>query len=37
MIHEKGYRNNPLTDKQKKRNKAKSKARVREEHIFGFI
>lgn len=37
MIHEKGYRNNPLTDKQKKRNKTKSKIRVRVEHVFGFI
>lgn len=37
MIHEKGYRNNPLTDKQKKRNRAKSKIRARVEHVFGFI
>ncbi len=37
MIHEKGYRNNPLTEKQIVRNNKKSKIRVRVEHIFGFI
>ena len=36
-IHEKGYRNNPLTTKQLKRNKRKSKIRARVEHIFGFM
>lgn len=36
-IHEKGYRNKPLTDLQKKKNKTKSKTRARVEHIFGFI
>jgi IS5 family transposase len=36
-IHEKGYRNNPLTKRQQQRNKKKSKTRVRVEHIFGFI
>lgn len=36
-IHEKGYRNNPLTDKQMNRNRQKSKIRSRVEHIFGFI
>ena len=36
-IHEKGYRNNPLTDEQKEANKEKSKTRVRVEHVFGFI
>jgi transposase, IS5 family len=36
-IHEKGYRNRPLTEKQKERNKVKSKTRVRVEHIFGFF
>jgi IS5 family transposase len=36
-IHEKGYRNRPLTDKQKERNKGKSKIRARIEHIFGFV
>lgn len=36
-IHEKGYRNNPLTEEQKESNNIKSKTRVRVEHIFGFI
>lgn len=36
-IHEKGYRNHPLTEKQKQRNKRKSKVRARIEHIFGFM
>lgn len=37
QIHEKGYRNKPLTEIQKTSNKIKSKIRVRVEHIFGFI
>jgi len=37
MVHEKGYRNTPLTDEQKASNKEKSKVRVRVEHIFGFV
>jgi len=36
-IHEKGYRNNPLTKKQLKRNRKKSKVRARVEHIFAFM
>ena len=36
-IHEKGARNRPLTDVQKKNNKEKSTVRVRVEHVFGFI
>jgi len=36
-IHEKGYRNNPLTEEQKQSNHLKSKTRDRVEHIFGFI
>lgn len=36
-IHEKGYRNQPLTAKQIARNKRKSKTRARIEHIFGFM
>ena len=36
-IHEKEYRNNPLTKRQQQRNKKKSKTRARVEHIFGFI
>jgi IS5 family transposase len=35
--HEKGYRNKPLTEEQKKSNKEKSTIRVRIEHIFGFV
>ena len=37
QIHEKGYRNNPLTEDQKENNRIKSKIRARVEHIFGFI
>ena len=37
IISEKGHRNNPLTDEQKKNNRVKSKDRCRIEHIFGFI
>lgn len=36
-IHEKGYRNKPLTEEQKKQNREKSKVRARIEHIFGYI
>ena len=36
-VHEKGYRNKPLTEKQKASNKEKSKTRVRVEHVFGFM
>jgi len=36
-IHEKGYKNRPLTDEQKSSNKEKSKTRARVEHVFGFI
>ena len=36
-ICEKGYRNHPLTERQKKKNRKKSKIRVRVEHIFGFM
>lgn len=37
FIHEKGYRNHPLTDEQKESNKIKSKIRARVEHVFGFM
>ena len=37
VICEKGHRNNPLTDEQKKNNRVKSKNRCCVEHIFGFI
>jgi IS5 family transposase len=36
-IHEKAYRGNPLTKKQKKNNRRKSKKRVRVEHVFGHM
>ena len=36
LIHEKGYKNKPLTDEQKENNRGKSKFRARIEHIFGF-
>lgn len=36
-VHEKGYRNKPLTDKQKASNNEKSKTRARVEHVFGFM
>ena len=36
-VHEKGYRNKPLTEGQKASNKEKSKIRARVEHIFGFM
>ncbi|MDC7228509.1 MAG: transposase [Spirochaetales bacterium] len=36
-IHEKGYKNNPLTEKQKLKNRKKSKTRARVEHVFGFM
>lgn len=37
MVHEKGYRNKPLTDEQKADNREKSRVRVRVEHVFGFV
>jgi IS5 family transposase len=36
-IHEKGYRNRPLTKTQKKNNTAKSRIRARIEHVFGAM
>jgi len=36
-VHEKGCRNQPLTEEQKVKNKEKSSTRVRVEHIFGFV
>jgi IS5 family transposase len=36
-IHEKGYRNHPLTEEQKKSNREKSRVRARVEHIFGHM
>ena len=37
IICEKGYRNHPLTDEQKKNNREKSHTRCLVEHIFGFV
>jgi IS5 family transposase len=36
-VHEKGYRNRLLTEKQKASNTKKSKIRARVEHVFGFM
>jgi len=36
-VHEKGYKNKPLTEAQKQNNRIKSKYRARVEHIFGFV
>ncbi|QTE22359.1 IS5 family transposase [Polaribacter cellanae] len=36
-IHEKGYKNKPLTEQQKETNTEKSRVRARVEHIFGFM
>jgi len=36
-IHEKGYRNRPLTKIQKRNNTAKSRIRARVEHVFGAM
>lgn len=37
QIHQKGYKNKPLTEDQKEANKEKSKTRARVEHVFGFM
>jgi IS5 family transposase len=37
LIHEKGYRERPLTETQKRNNTAKSRIRVRVEHVFAAI
>jgi len=36
-VHFKAYRNRPLTAKEKRSNKARSKQRARVEHVFGFM
>lgn len=36
-VHEKAYRNCPLTDEQKQENRHRSKIRARVEHVFGFM
>jgi len=37
QVHEKGYRNHPLTEEQKASNKEKSRVRVRIEHVFAHM
>jgi len=37
QVHEKGYRNHPLSEEQKASNHKKSKIRARVEHIFGYM
>ena len=36
-VHQRKYRNTPLTNKQKASNTNKSKIRARVEHVFGFM
>lgn len=36
-IHQKGYKNTPLTEEQKLLNTEKSRTRARVEHVFGFM
>jgi transposase, IS5 family len=36
-VHRKGYRDNPLSDFQKNRNREKSRIRIRVEHVFGWL
>jgi|SRR5476649_60505 IS5 family transposase len=36
-IHERPYRNKPLTEEQKEANRKKSSVRVRVEHVYGFF
>jgi len=35
LIHERAYRNTPLTDSQKEANRKRPQTRVRVEHVFG--
>ena len=37
QIHEKGYRNRPLSEEQKTENRRKSRIRSRIEHVFGYM
>jgi transposase, IS5 family len=37
LVHERAYRDTPLTEEQKERNQQKSKVRARIEHVFGSI
>ncbi len=36
-IHERAYRNRPLSEEQKESNRRKSKVRARIEHVFGYM
>lgn len=36
-IHERGYRDRPLTQEQEERNRMKSKIRIRIKLVFGFM
>ncbi|HHE32655.1 MAG TPA: IS4/IS5 family transposase [Chlorobaculum parvum] len=36
-VHEKGTKNNPLSEEQKASNRVKSKSRARVGHVFGFM
>jgi len=36
-VHQKGYKNKPLSEEQKQSNTEKSRVRVRVEHVFGFM
>ena len=35
QIHERGYRNHPLSEEQQSSNRSKSKVRAKVEHVFG--
>ena len=37
QVHERAYRNRPLTGAQKESNRQKSKVRARIEHVFGYM
>jgi IS5 family transposase len=37
QIHERAYRNRPLSEEQKESNRQKSKVRARIEHVFGYM
>jgi len=36
-VHEKGYKNKPLTEEQKASNREKSRTRARVEHVYGYM
>lgn len=37
QIHERGYRNRPLTGRQKQKNRTRSRTRAKVEHVFGSL